>query len=89
MRRAGERARPGGRAAGGCPAASAFHVIPIPYHTVFHGVSDGQQPPVLLEDREKALYWQMTVEYGLRNMKMHIEWAQSCIDRLRAGGKEG
>ena len=42
-----------------------------------------------LEDREKALYWQMTVEYGLRNMKMHIEWAQSCIDRLRAGGKEG
>lgn len=41
-----------------------------------------------LEDREKALYWQMTVEYGLRNMKMHTEWAQSCIDRLRAGGKE-
>lgn len=42
-----------------------------------------------LEDREKALYWQMTVEYGLQNMKMHIEWAQSCIDRLRAGLKGG
>lgn len=42
-----------------------------------------------LGDREKALYWQMTVEYGLQNMKMHIEWAQSCIDRLRAGLKGG
>ncbi|MBO5032940.1 MAG: PadR family transcriptional regulator [Lachnospiraceae bacterium] len=31
---------------------------------------------------EKAEYWQMTVEYGRRNMQMHMDWAQSCIDRL-------
>lgn len=36
-----------------------------------------------LEDREKALYWQMTVDYGLRNMRMIMEWAESCIERLR------
>lgn len=32
----------------------ALHVVPVPYHTMLHRVSDGQQPPVLLEDREKA-----------------------------------
>lgn len=31
---------------------------------------------------EKALYWEMTVEYGRRNMQMCMEWAQHCIDRL-------
>lgn len=31
---------------------------------------------------EKTVYWQMTVDYGRRNMQMYIEWAQSCIDRL-------
>ncbi len=36
-----------------------------------------------LGDKEKALYWQMTVEYGLQNMKMHIQWAESCIRRLQ------
>lgn len=35
-----------------------------------------------LEDQDKALYWQMTVEYGRRNMRMHIDWAKSCIERL-------
>jgi hypothetical protein len=25
----------------------------------------------------------MTVEYGLQNMKMHIQWAESCIRRLQ------
>ncbi len=35
-----------------------------------------------LDDKEKALYWQMTVDYGRRNMRMYIEWAESCIDRL-------
>lgn len=32
----------------------ALHVIPVSDHTMLHGVADGQQPPVLLEDREKA-----------------------------------
>lgn len=35
-----------------------------------------------LDDREKALYWKMTVDFGRRNMQMHIEWAQNCIDIL-------
>lgn len=31
---------------------------------------------------EKAIYWQMTFEYGQKNMQMNIEWAQNCIKRL-------
>lgn len=33
-------------------------------------------------EREKTAYWEMTVEYGRRNMQMHIDWAQSCIEKL-------
>ena len=40
-----------------------------------------------LEDREKARYWQMTVDYGLRNMRMHLEWAESCLAQLRDGAE--
>ncbi len=40
-----------------------------------------------IDDQEKALYWKMTVEYGQRNMQMHIEWAQHCIDLLK--GEDG
>ncbi len=32
--------------------------------------------------QEKALYWQMTVEYGRRSMQMQIEWASDCIRQL-------
>lgn len=32
---------------------------------------------------DKSLYWQMTVEYGRRNMQMHMDWAQDCIDLLK------
>lgn len=39
-----------------------------------------------MDDKDKALYWEMTVEYGRRNMQMYIEWAQSCIDRLEKDG---
>lgn len=35
-----------------------------------------------LDDGDKTLYWEMAVEYGRRNMRMHMDWAQSCIDRL-------
>lgn len=35
-----------------------------------------------IDDPEKALYWEMTVEYGRRSMQMCMEWAQSCIDLL-------
>ena len=36
----------------------------------------------IIEQQEKALYWQMTVEYGRRSLKMQIEWAQDCIRML-------
>lgn len=36
-----------------------------------------------LDDREKALYWEMTVEYGRRNTQACMDWAQSCIERLK------
>lgn len=35
-----------------------------------------------IEEKEKALYWEMTVDYGRRNAQMHIEWAKSCIEKL-------
>lgn len=35
-----------------------------------------------IDDREKALYWRMTVDYGRRSMQMCMEWAQSCIEQL-------
>jgi DNA-binding PadR family transcriptional regulator len=36
----------------------------------------------MIGQEDKALYWQMTVEYGRRNMQMQREWAQDCIRRL-------
>lgn len=36
----------------------------------------------VIDAKEKATYWQMTVEYGYRQMQMCIDWAQSCIERL-------
>ncbi len=42
---------------------------------------------VVLNDPNKALYWEMTVDYGRRVMQMEIDWAQSCIDRLKGGKK--
>ncbi len=39
-----------------------------------------------IDDKDKAQYWKMTVDYGRRNMQMCMEWAQSCIDKLE--GKE-
>jgi len=38
-----------------------------------------------LDDKDKVLYWQMTVDYGRRNMQMCMEWAQNCIDQLERG----
>jgi len=37
----------------------------------------------LIDDPDKAVYWEMTVDYGRRNMHMYIDWAQSCIERLK------
>lgn len=35
-----------------------------------------------LDNKEKALYWEMAVEYGRKNMQMCTEWAQDCIQKL-------
>ncbi len=37
----------------------------------------------LISVPEKAAYWEMTVDFGRRNMRMYMDWAQSCIDRLK------
>ncbi len=37
----------------------------------------------LISEPEKAAYWEMTVDFGRRNMRMYMDWAQSCIDRLK------
>lgn len=39
----------------------------------------------VLEDPERAVYWEMTIDYGRRNMQMYIDWTQGCIDRLNGG----
>lgn len=36
----------------------------------------------LIDDPERAAYWEMTVDYGRRNMQMYIDWAESCIKKL-------
>lgn len=37
----------------------------------------------LIDNRGRAAYWEMTIDFGRRNMRMYMDWAQSCIDRLR------
>lgn len=37
---------------------------------------------------EKSLYWQMTVDFGRRNMQNYIEWAESCIEQLEGDRNE-
>lgn len=38
---------------------------------------------IFLDDADKALYWEITLDYGRRAMQMEMDWAQSCIDRLK------
>lgn len=35
-----------------------------------------------IEEKEKTAYWQMTMDFGRRNMQTYIDWTQACIDRL-------
>ncbi|MBD5460858.1 MAG: PadR family transcriptional regulator [Lachnospiraceae bacterium] len=35
-----------------------------------------------VEDKEKTIYWQMTMDYGRRKMQMCMDWAQDCIRKL-------
>lgn len=36
-----------------------------------------------LDVPDKAVYWEMTVDYGRKNLQMHIDWAGDCIERLK------
>ncbi len=36
----------------------------------------------IIGQKEKALYWQMTAEYGRRSTQLQIDWAQDCINQL-------
>lgn len=35
-----------------------------------------------VDQSEKTVYWEMTVDYGRRRMQMQVDWAQNCIERL-------
>ncbi len=41
---------------------------------------------IYVDNREKTLYWGMTVDLGRRNMQTYVEWAQDCIDLLKGEG---
>lgn len=35
-----------------------------------------------IDDKDKAVYWEMTVDYGRRKLQMCADWAQDCVRRL-------
>lgn len=41
----------------------------------------------VIDDAQKTLYWQMTLDYGRRSMQCYIDWAQSCIEQLEGDMK--
>lgn len=36
-----------------------------------------------IPEKEKALYWELTLDFGRRNMQMYIEWAETCITKIK------
>lgn len=37
----------------------------------------------MIDDQGRSAYWEMTIDFGRRNMRMYMDWAQNCIERLR------
>ena len=37
-----------------------------------------------IQEEEKAIFWEMTLDFGKRNMQMYVEWAEACIEKLKA-----
>ena len=35
------------------------------------------------QDNQQAMYWMMTLEYGLKTVRAQIDWAQQSIDVLQ------
>ena len=42
----------------------------------------------LIDDRNRTAYWEMTIDFGRRNMQMYIDWTQNCINRLKKEKQE-
>lgn len=38
----------------------------------------------IIDAGQKALYWEMTLDYGKRSMKMYLDWVDECIKKLEA-----
>ena len=38
----------------------------------------------IIPKKETTVYWEMTLDFGKRNMQMYIEWADSCISKLKS-----
>ena len=36
----------------------------------------------IIDAGQKALYWDMTLDFGKRSMRMYLEWTESCIEKL-------
>jgi len=36
-----------------------------------------------IKERGRTAYWEMTIDFGRRKMRMYMDWAQNCIDRLK------
>lgn len=64
-----------------------FESIVEYYGIVLQGLDEAQKHieeyRSVVDDAEKALYWEMTLDYGRRNMQLYIDWAQNCIERLK------
>ena len=54
-----------------------------------------EKPPVSagiyakeIKEPEQAIYWEMTIEYGMMHMDMLRRWSEACITRLEHLTKE-
>ncbi len=54
-----------------------------------------EKPPVSagfyakeIKDPEQAVYWEMTIEYGMMYMDMLRRWSENCMTRLVELAKE-
>ena len=44
-----------------------------------HSIDSYQE---MVPDKRKALFWQMTADFGKRYMQMYLDWSESCIQIL-------
>lgn len=49
---------------------------------------DIERYAALVDDPEKSLYWQMTMEFGVMYVQMLLQWIENCKQRLTEAGNE-